>query len=499
MKTQIIALDKLEDHLSVRDKLNWSQTGRVLLTWVDNRRLLTRLDLVLIQRYCAARSVQLGLVTRNPEIRAEAAELGIPAFDTTRQAQTARWRTSRRRRLPRKPKSEKPDLATLREQAHPQPPAWTQHLAVRLAAFIVGLLAVLALLLYLLPGARVVLTPRTQAQNLELTISANPQAPQAMPGILSTYAITVVVEGRASLPASGSVRVPYQPARGEIRFTNLTEQPVVVPKGSVVCTLDSPTLRFSTDKAGTVPAGLGRTLTLPITALLPGPGGNLPAGRIAAVEGPLGLQLSAANLTATRFGSDGPVTAPTALDQQKLLEQLTTELHLSALEEMQAMLPAGDQALPPTLELVDTLEEVYNPPSGQPGKQLELTLRLEFSGQAVSAAHLRLFAQPLLDAELPQGFTPLDGSLEITPTSTPAADAQGNYTWRILARRSLQAEITTSKAIALLLGRPLDQARQTLVQKLPLDGAPRIQVTPDWWPRLPLAAFRIQLVAGELP
>ena len=43
-----------------------------------------------------------------------------------------------------------------------------------------------------------------------------------------------IVEARGSLPATGTVMAPFKPAIGGIQFTNLTEEPVDVPVGTVV-------------------------------------------------------------------------------------------------------------------------------------------------------------------------------------------------------------------------------------------------------------------------
>jgi hypothetical protein len=504
VKTQIIALDPLEDHLSVRDKMNWSQTGRVLLTWPNDKRILTRLDLVLVQRFSAGRGVQLGLVTRNEDIRAEAAELGIPAFDTPREAQVARWRTTRRRRIPRRVRKTSAELQALRQAAQPAKLAWINHPAVRVAAFMLGLLAILAVLVYILPTAQVWLSPQNQEQSLTLEASASPETATLNPaGRLPTYPVSVIVEARDSLPASGTVLVPYKPAMGGIQFTNLTEEPVEVPAGAIVSTLESASesgpVRFATTKAGQVPAGIGESLVLPAAALMPGSIGNLPAGSLVAIEGPLGLQLSATNLSATHSGSDSLTNGPSESDRAALLEQMTASLRQSAAEEMQANLPPGDQALPITLRYLRTLEEAYSTEPGQPADQLELTLRLEFEGQAVSGADLETFATPFLDAALPEGYAALPGTFENSSASPPVMNEQGEISWKMHARRQLQAEIPAAEVIALLSGKSISEASQALRQALPLANAPTIRVTPAWWPRLPLAAFRIQVSPEELP
>lgn len=500
MKTQIIALDEQEDYLSVRDKLNWSQTGRVLLNWPNEQRILARLDLVLIQRHSTARGVQLALVTKNADIRAEALQLGIPTFDSSVEAQTARWRTARRgisaRSMlsRRRRRTSQPDLTELRKTARPRQADWLSHPIVTISAFALSMLAIMALLVFTVPRASLTLQPESQPQTLTIEVTASPEISQVnLAGRLPTYPVSVIVEARGSLPASGTVTAPFKPAIGGIQFTNLTEGAVQVPEGTVVSTLDNPAVRFATNKSGLVPAGVGQSIILSATALMPGAVGNLPANSLVAVEGQLGLSLSATNLAATHSGSDGPVSGPSEADRQALLEQVTADLEKTAAEEMQALVAAGDLALTSSLSYLQTLAETYRPEIGQPGEQLELTLRLEFIGQAVSNANLRALVTPPMDAALPEGYIPLPETLSVTLSTTPLVNAGGEITFAVTAQRNIQADIPAGRVIALIRGVMVEQARPSLMEALPLAGRPQIEISPSWWPRLPYNPLRIRV------
>ncbi len=85
MKTQILQLEAHDDVITVRDKLGWGQTGRVVLVWPKRKRsgtkvqLLTRrLDLVLLQRHAANLGLQIALVTSDPAVCTHARELYLP-------------------------------------------------------------------------------------------------------------------------------------------------------------------------------------------------------------------------------------------------------------------------------------------------------------------------------------------------------------------------------------------------------------------------------------
>ena len=63
MKTQVIQLDPHDDGTSVRDKMSWAKSPRILLVYPRRSRILARtLDLRLLQRHAATLGEQLAIV-----------------------------------------------------------------------------------------------------------------------------------------------------------------------------------------------------------------------------------------------------------------------------------------------------------------------------------------------------------------------------------------------------------------------------------------------------
>ncbi|MBP6210838.1 MAG: hypothetical protein KA473_15505, partial [Anaerolineales bacterium] len=92
MKTQIITLASHDDLISVRDKLSWAKTPRILLVWPKYEKVNLRLlDLKVLQRHADSLGAQLGLVTRRAKVRRDAESLGIPVFKSTTAAQRDLW------------------------------------------------------------------------------------------------------------------------------------------------------------------------------------------------------------------------------------------------------------------------------------------------------------------------------------------------------------------------------------------------------------------------
>ena len=503
MKTQILRLDPHDDVTSTCDKMNWGQTGRVLLIWPEHGRLLRRrVDLVLLQRHSSSLGAQLALVTSDPIVRFNARQLAIPVFKSLRQAQSAHWRVERRLRKRPAPITQAPlpqnydALEAMRQVAHPPAQAWLAQPAARIAFFTLGVLAVLALAAILLPGAQVSLTPQTKTQTLTLEVRASPDQDNInLSGIVPARALTAVVEGRDLIEASGVTRNPDRTASGKVVFTNLSDKPVSLPLGLVVRDLADPPVRFITIQSGELEAGPGITTTLSVRAMTPGEAGNLPASALTAIEGSLGLSLAATNPLPTQGGSDRRLPLPTSQDRQKLYEKLEAALRQSAQAEFEEQLSPGDLLFTQTLTITHVLEQSYTPAEGQPSGQLELSLRLEYQAYSASKGDIDNLATVLLDANRPEGYLPLPDSLVVKQVSPVVMERPNLPHWKFSAQRMLYVDIPPAQAINLILGSRPAEAAEQLRAAWPLSTAPVINLSPAWWPSLPILPFRIMIDA----
>ena len=172
VKTQIITLESHDDLISVRDRMSWAKTPRILLVWPKYEKVLLRqVDLKILQRHAAFLGAQLGLVTRTRHVRAEAEALRIPVFESTGQAQKVSWPTPRRKRwLQRAPRK---DLREKREQVQVEEPGWRVNPLLRLGVFSVGVLSVMVLVALFIPRAQVTLKPISTMQSITLPVIAS--------------------------------------------------------------------------------------------------------------------------------------------------------------------------------------------------------------------------------------------------------------------------------------------------------------------------------------
>jgi hypothetical protein len=508
MKTQVIQLDAHDDVVSVRDRLGWGRASRIILHWPERGKILQRqLDLVLLKRYAQRNGAQIGIVTRDEVVLEHAREVEIPVFRDIVHAQQGRWRVGRRRQRlafkkgqktsPAQPASPPLDHSTSQAQLLP-PPNLTWW---RVGLFTVSLLAITAIVFSLLPGATITLRQPQNEQILDVTLVA---AEEPAAGQFDLKITTIVVEGRSSAPTTGKVTLPEKTAVGSVRFTNLTDQVVLVPKGTIVTTLSEPVVRFATNRDARLAAGYGRSTLVEVTAVDPGAQGNLPADQLQAIEGTLGLSLTVRNISPTRGGKDQEVNGPSQADRKKLLDRLIVELESQARKEImsrwQSSPLTNDFPITPTLTLDEILEKTYLPELDWPSNELSLTLRVSFSAQAVAGEQLAEYFQAVLDSQLEFGQEPLSGEIgmRLTHPLEPYRNAQGTsssaWQWGIQASRTIRKIILPNDVSQHSRLLPADQASLILQNALGMQEAPLVKTWPDWWPFLPITPLRIEVV-----
>jgi len=212
------------------------------------------------------------------------------------------------------------------------------------------------------------------------------------------------------------------------------------------------------------------------------------------IVGELDPELTATNPAATSGGTGATIPSPSAEDMSGLHQRLLSKILQEALRQLQSAIPENDILLTPTITNDETLKESSFPSVGEPGYQLELTLKLRVSVLVVSATTLHSFVNPIMDAYTPKGYSPMINSLVITQLSKPSLNEEGLAAWSIRGTRQVHADIPLQRAVALIKGRTTLQAIHQLSAALPLAEQPSIVLNPRWWPLLPFLAMRIELV-----
>jgi hypothetical protein len=496
VKTQIIQLDPKDDYISVRDKLSWSQARRILLVWPPNGYALQRkLDLNLVQRLADQQGAQIALVTHEPQIRFYASQLDIPVFSTARLAQEAQWSHYQVAAKGLASHTRRDLLEKMKSSLHSTKPAWPDRPITRVLCLVASALAIFSLVVTLLPSARVSVSPKVDTQSMLFDVIADPSISliNISTGSLPTYPMEVTIEGSDYLPTTGSVLVPARAASGSLLFTNISDHPVTIPAGTIVSTENNNPVQYITANSSETHLDVGETVLLVAQAMSVGSSGNLTEDELVKIEGILGQELVVTNPQATSGGREELVPGATSQDLANLRKRLIDHLLQAAEDHLRSNLSEGDYLITPSVDDVETLEESVFPAVGQPGNQLELTLRIRVQGQVVSATSLHSMINPIMDAYTPAGYAYVEGSLEVSPYSQPSSLGQGRYGWSILATRRLRANISTERAVQLVVGKSKAQASAQLASTLPINLPAQIDLSPSWWPRMPFLGMRIEL------
>ena len=163
---------------------------------------------------------------------------------------------------------------------------------------------------------------------------------------------------------------------------------------------------------------------------------------------------------------------------------------------MQESIGAKDLLLAGTLKLGEVQLETYDPPAGQPGNLLRLTLRTDFTANYVEEQDLRQLAEATLNASIPQGYVPREESMTFDVAGAPYPDATGTLHFDLQVSRKVVRTVEAERANAMVRGLPPLAAANVLQANLPLAGRPEIRMSPVWWPWMPLIPFRIDVISA---
>jgi hypothetical protein len=493
MKTQLIQLVNHDDLISIRDRMVWAKTPRILLMWPKRGRVDIRpLDLALLKRHAESLGAELGLVTRNFGIRSAARRLGISVFFKSSDAQKKQWMEKKSvhpvRRFPRV------DLRAVRKNL----PSIELFSLVnqpvrRVIVFGVGVLAVLLILLVFIPSAEIQITPPETIQALTISVNSVPDIQDVqISGTVPQRELILTEEGEASALATGSLFLMDGVAQGEVQLTNLTNKAISVPAGTGLLSKLNPSASFITSEQVEVPAGKGKTAMVLITALTPGPDGNIPAGAVNILEGSQGLVLSATNPLPISGGSKSMALIATDQDRESLKRRLLADLQRNALVDFSNKITQNDLLFPSTLRRLRILEEVFAPPAGDIGEKVNLHLRVEYRVAYSSYADLYHLAKLILNSSIPVGFVASSGEIEIEPVSS-FSEGQDIVRWQMQMRRKITLILDQGQVISLVQGKTRVSADNLLMKTYNLKQSPQIDIRPGWWPWLPFLPIQINI------
>jgi hypothetical protein len=222
--------------------------------------------------------------------------------------------------------------------------------------------------------------------------------------------------------------------------------------------------------------------------------GNLESETIAAIEGRLGLSLWVTNPEPTTGGRELPSIQASDADRERAKESLLKSLEEEARQKFTTELASGDLIFDKTMTLSQILAEEYDPPAGAASTKLTLTMQVEYSVLYADAADVTQLASLALNASLPSGFRADSAAVTIKPAKSPTVNGDGSAKWTMRVERKIVQQINTAQVTQMIQGSGAWNVESQLTKSLPMASAPDVQLSPSWWPWMPLVPFRISVV-----
>jgi hypothetical protein len=502
MKTLVIQLDHSEDIGSIRDKVTWGKSSRVLLVWPVNDTVFDRkVDLVTIKRICTSQGSRLGIVCDDPVVCAEAEELQIPVFESVSRAMRKGWDRRRRKRANsstafnpgQKQGIEDLRIATRKKISIPGFPKYIQ-----IIFFGLGILSVLLLILVILPSARVRIYPLGQTQEMKVELQVdNQEGGASNPGIIHAASIMKTIEGEIESKTTGSAPVADQKARGSISITNRTKSKIEIPAQTIVLKNSNPPERYYLLQNVTISPEESVT-GVTIEAIYAGKNGNSTVNTITRIDGVLGLQVELTNPEPISGGNEKNIPAPSAEDVQKLRDDLEKKMTVEAEKQISIDLEPDEVLLQSSIKAEKILSEKVTPEIGQVGISVKLSQKAEYSAQIIHHKNLIDQAAALLAINrLSPGWVISNRvPVEVQIISQEFNRATNTVKMQTMIKGQVIPVINTDTIRHTITGTNRELAEMVIASQVVGDQPPEIETWPIWLPYLPWLESRISVITS---
>ncbi len=496
MKTAIIQLDPFDNVISIRERIAWSKTQRILLVWPNKGKIkLDPMEIILILRSAERLGAQISVVTDEPVIINQLKGLGVSIFSSIPEAQKKPWRKPKIRNrsitsknsdrnwnqinFDRKSQNQNKELSTL----------------VRWIIFVVGLLSTLLIILIFIPSAHITLSPKLEKQTVQMNLRSDPSIKEInMTGAIPLNIVEIEIEDQLEGNSTGIIRIPDKKASGEVTFRNLSDKEVLIPKGTIVRTSGDPLIRFETIQEARLKPGIESQINVPILSLSGGTIGNLPVGSISTIESDLGGNIVVVNNDAIYGGVDIKTFSPTENDYENLKIKLLQRLEMKSLEGIRATNPQAILISDSTIKIDEIIAEERIPEVGDPAERYVLKIRAKVSGWVFTEEDIEKSIELVMNADLNNQFHSNQGDMDIEIIDDSVVLDENGLQWEVKATREISPNIDENFIIQNILGLKVDSAKSIIKNEIKLRTEPVIVISPSFWKYLPFLPFRINMV-----
>ena len=295
---------------------------------------------------------------------------------------------------------------------------WPIFLLVGLAVLAFGLTGLAAMAVVVAPVATVTVAPAIETITTTVSLASSPQirVVDAAKGQLPARPVQIIMEETGQVETTGSKFAPDAAATGTILFANRTQSPVTIPVSTTVRTATGASVRFRTEEEAQLPAGGNATVRVPIKAVDGGPAGNVKAGTINAVEGPLVFQVSVINDEDAKGGTTKQQQYVTLQDRANLRDAIVQKIRAHGYDELIKVVQPGD-ILPKETITLSVNDASFDKPLDGEGQFLTGKVRATVSGLVLDGDEIAQLVAARMKDQVPPGFQILPQGIFI---GTPA-------------------------------------------------------------------------------
>ncbi len=371
--------------------------------------------------------------------------------------------------------------------------------AILILLFTLGL----ALWFFIQPKAKVTVFPKYQ--DLQFTASVKIsnlyKDEDISRGGLPARILTKEADIQVQTITTGKKTVGMVPAVGKVFFTNSTNQPVVLPKGTVL--LGRNGVRFLTDKDVLVPqksvkyesgievgAAYG-IAEVGVTAVQKGTVGNQPARSISRIEGKFQRLLKVTNPAPIMNGTDKKVSVVTLEDVKNGEAEARRQMQLIGPDTVSALI-GGEHLYIPDLLKSEVIKISYSQNIGSESDVLQTNLDYRISVLAPMRASINKFLAKQLDLNLPPHFLVAGDKVDLVTATVTQTGAEWSEL-KIEGKGRIRGVLNPQQIKDLIKGKSLDEAKTILLGRNEIASA-RIVTSGA---KLPGYGFHIRVILPD--
>jgi hypothetical protein len=484
---------------------------RALIIWPEEGTALKRkLDLVMIQREARRRAVQIAFVTHDSQVIKNAKELGISTFETIREAERGRWKrgwgkiSAKRYQKP----AEDPEPSQLKPLAsritNQRRTSRIRYILERLIVLAILVAVVIGVAYVVIPSATVTVALATQEVDIDVTVYADTTARNidVENRVIPAQRLTATVQTTVSTATTGTEQINSTQAIGIVTFTNNTNQSITIPEGTILRTSSDSVVEFTTTGEANLSGGEGQTINVGITATeeFSGQIGNVRAGTIDTIVGPVSSQVTVRNLSATTSGEAQDYQIVTQRDHDLLLAQARAGLQNSAFTEMQRSLAPNQEIIISTIRIAPDGERsdwtVFNQNVGDVADTATLRMQAIVQAVAVDTVHAQQIVFTALSSQKPRGLVFDTDSIRYEQPSSYTVDENSRIVFEMGGHAIAAGQFQPGELQEKIANQTLEDATSIIQSSPGVDGSvqPTFDITPDWFvDRLPMLPIRISI------